>query len=100
MAKGRLIVTARPASPDALDDFNRWYDDIHIPEVLRLPGFAGAQRYRTLDGESYVTMYDADDVAKAKAEMTEFQTSGAMTVPVGVSMDPPPTVVWVEELGS
>jgi hypothetical protein len=100
MAKGKLIVTARPESPDALDTFNRWYDETHVPEVLGLPGFTGAQRYRNLDGESYVTMYDADDVEKAKAAMADFQRSGAMSMPVGVSMDPPPTVVWVEELSS
>jgi hypothetical protein len=100
MAKGKLIVTARPESPDTVDAFNRWYDDTHIPEMLAMPAFSAARRYRALDGESYVTLYDADDIEQAKAGMAEAQTSGGMSRPVGVSLDPPPTVVWVEELGS
>jgi len=98
MTKGKLIVTARPESPDTVDDFNRWYDEDHIPEVLALPGFASAQRHRALSGESYVTMYDADDIEKAKAALAEAQQSGTMTRPVGVQLDPPPTVEWLQDL--
>ncbi len=97
MAKGKLIVTARPESPDTVDDFNRWYDEDHIPEVLGVAGFVSARRYRALDGESYVTVYDADDVEKAKTGMAEAQQSGAMTRPVGVQLNPPPTVEWLQE---
>jgi hypothetical protein len=100
MAKGKLIVTARPESPETLEDFNRWYDERHIPEMLELPGFTAARRYRSLDGESFVTLYDADDIEKAKAGMAEAQKSGGMSRPVGVNLDPPPTVEWFEELSS
>lgn len=27
-------------------EFDRWYDTVHLPEVLALPGFLSAQRYR------------------------------------------------------
>ena len=97
MAKGKLIVTAQPASTDTVDAFNGWYDESHIPEMLALPGFVAARRYRSLDGESYLTVYDADDVDTARAGLAEAQQSGAMTRPVGVRLDPPPTVEWLEE---
>jgi hypothetical protein len=100
MAKGMLIVTARPESPETLDAFNRWYDETHIPEMVALPGIASAQRYRALDGESYVTVYEADDIDEAKAGMAASQQSGSMTRPVGVQLDPPPTVQWWEKLAA
>jgi hypothetical protein len=33
--------------PDSVDeqDFNEWYD-AHLPEILSIPGFVSAQRYR------------------------------------------------------
>jgi hypothetical protein len=100
MAKGKLIVTARPESPDTIEAFNHWYDEQHIPEMLELAGFTAARRYRSLDGESFVTLYDADDIDKARASMGEAQKSGGMSRPVGVSLDPPPTVEWFEELSA
>jgi len=26
--------------------FNRWYDDVHLPDLLRVPGIMAAQRYK------------------------------------------------------
>jgi hypothetical protein len=31
------------------DEYNRWYDDIHIPDLLRIPGIVGASRSRLAD---------------------------------------------------
>jgi hypothetical protein len=39
-----LIVTAEvDASVEA--DWNRWYDEVHVPDVLACPGVRGGQRY-------------------------------------------------------
>ena len=36
-------------SSDALEgqekDYHRWYDDVHLPDVLEVPGFVRAQRF-------------------------------------------------------
>lgn len=32
--------------PDHHDDFNRWYDDVHIADLLKIPGIVGARRSR------------------------------------------------------
>lgn len=34
-----------PALPDVEDEFNRWYQDTHLPEVLAVPGFVAASRW-------------------------------------------------------
>jgi hypothetical protein len=33
------------------EEFNRWYDEIHLPEVLALGVFTGAQRLRLGDAQ-------------------------------------------------
>jgi hypothetical protein len=41
-------------------DFNRWYDEEHIPLRMGVPGFAGAQRYRR-NARDYLAVYDMAD---------------------------------------
>jgi hypothetical protein len=97
--KGILLVQSRPSSPDDAGIYHRWYDETHIPEILAVDGFTAARRLRAADGGSYLVVYEVDDVDAAKAAMAEAQTSGAMTPPSGVQLDPPPTVQWFTELG-
>jgi len=59
------------------DEYNQWYDEIHVREVLQVPGFVSAQRFRVgaeLIGSSphrYLAIYEfqADDPAVALAEL-------------------------------
>ena len=45
-ANALLIVFSNP-TPDAdLERYNRWYTDVHVPDVLRLGGARSARRYR------------------------------------------------------
>lgn len=48
----------------ALDDFNAWYREQHVPERLGVPGFRRGRRYQsTGDGPAYFTLYETDDAA-------------------------------------
>lgn len=54
------------------DEFNRWYDEIHIPEVLALGPFIRARRYRIPEAQmlpqthTYLAIYEfRGEVAKA-----------------------------------
>jgi hypothetical protein len=48
-----------PGTPTA--EFHRWYDEIHLPRILSVPGFNWASRYLA-SGESsfFVTIYSVD----------------------------------------
>jgi hypothetical protein len=92
--KGILLVQSRPSSPDDPGDYHRWYDEVHIPEILALEGLTSARRLRAIDGESYLAVYEVDDVDVAKAAMADAQASGKMSRPSGVQLDPPPSVQW------
>ena len=98
MTKGILVVQSKPRSPDELTEFHRWYDEVHIPEILAVTGFRTARRFQAVDGESYLAVYEVDDVDGAKAAMAEAGAAGKMTRPTGVQLDPPPTTQWFHDL--
>ena len=70
MAKYKFLVFTN-ARDGRDDEFNEWYDEVHLGEVVAVPGFTGAERYaiRPQPGEDapshqYLAIYDmeTDDV--------------------------------------
>lgn len=67
-------------------EFNTWYDQVHIPAVLKIPGFVAAQRYgvvqrrpeETTRDYRYMVVYeiDAEDVEGAIAELRRRVAAG------------------------
>jgi hypothetical protein len=49
-----LSVRSR-AMPGRQEEYDRWYDEIHVGDVLALPGFLSCQRFRELDGDGRET---------------------------------------------
>ncbi|MQY31246.1 DUF4286 family protein [Nocardia aurantia] len=73
------------------DDFDEWYDTVHVPEVVATPGMVSARRYTVLDTEMsrlagapahrYLVVYEMDDdpdvvMAKVRAQVA----TGTMTM--------------------
>ena len=95
MPKSLLFVESRPASPDHVDEYHRWHDQVHVPEMLAVDGFVSARRWHT-DGESFVTLYEIDtDVATARSNLRAALDGGRMSKPVAVEMEPPPVMRYL-----
>ena len=44
------------------DDFSRWYNEVHVAEILACPGWRAGRRYECIDGEPrFLAIYDLDD---------------------------------------
>jgi len=59
-AKG-LMLNMATVDPAHEEEFNRWYEAEHIPDVLRrFPQITNVRRYRQSDGEEprYLVMYE------------------------------------------
>jgi hypothetical protein len=61
-AQGTFLHVVRvdidPAHEEA---FNRWYEGVHIPDLLGCPGWLSARRYVALDGgPKYVAVYEIE----------------------------------------
>ena len=58
--KGRgLLMVYTDVGPEHEDEFNRWYNEEHIPERLSIPGVLSAARYTALlGGPKYLACYE------------------------------------------
>lgn len=78
MAKYTFVVLTNP-TPGKEAEYNKWYNEQHIPDVLNVPGFVAAQRFRLADAQMtdkapvhrYLALYEieTDDLASALAEL-------------------------------
>ena len=73
------------------DDFNRWYDDTHLTEVLALPEFTGATRARLAAAQvfgdqqyRYLAIYEYGGTAQ---EAVDALMAASATFDMGDSMD-------------
>jgi antibiotic biosynthesis monooxygenase (ABM) superfamily enzyme len=58
------VTTSIDAARD--DDFNRWYNERHCPDLLTFPGCTSARRYRSTlkdDAYQYLAVYEFRDQA-------------------------------------
>lgn len=63
--KAVLVVLTNPGSPEAEDAYNDWYTNVHVPDVLEVPGYVSAVRYRAFPSwqpvaQRYLTIYDLE----------------------------------------
>ncbi|MGB9302621.1 MAG: hypothetical protein ACLPXZ_32375 [Mycobacterium sp.] len=90
MTKSLLFVESKPVSVDLAEEYHRWHDEVHLPEMLTIDGFVSARRWQT-DGGSFITLYEIDtDVDTARTNLRTAFASGRMTKPVAVETQPPP----------
>ncbi|MEE8364122.1 MAG: DUF4286 family protein [Dehalococcoidia bacterium] len=67
-ARGLLLVMM-DIDPEHEEDFNRWYDEEHVPERLAIPGFLSGRRFRALDGTpKYLALYDLESPEVLQSE--------------------------------
>ena len=93
MSDGILVVESAPASAEDTPGFHKWYDEVHIPEMLGLDGFVSARRYAADDGGTYVAVYEiSGDIEAAKASLAAAQQSRTMSMPDGFNLAGRPTV--------
>jgi hypothetical protein len=86
------------------DEYNKWYDDVHLDDVLAVPGFVAAQRFRRLDSDStspfgYVAIYEieTDDIDATMKSLTAAAGTDAMII--SDAMDKKATMYAFESIG-
>jgi hypothetical protein len=101
MPKGILSVQTAPA--DGRDqDYNDWYDNVHIPEILALAGFTSARRFKRADGQDDATPYlaiyeiEADDLQSTFAGLGAAMGKGELQMTDAMSREAHPTMVLYE----
>ncbi len=95
MGRHVLLVMSNPVSAERESEYNDWYSNRHVGDVVDVPGFAAATRYVASEAQmvgppqyKYLAVYeiDADDPADAVRSLREaLATPGKM--PVSDAMD-------------
>ena len=102
MSKHILVVLSN--CHEGTDDaFNKWYTNTHLPDVVKVPGFSAAQRYRVSDTQmsegplpyQYLAVYEveSDDVNLPKEGLAKAAAEGA-SMYIDPSLDRDKTVAW------
>ncbi|MBI4267190.1 MAG: hypothetical protein HY662_00210 [Chloroflexi bacterium] len=72
MTKWFVLVGTNCADPTREAEYNDWYDNIHLPDVLETPGYVRATRYvntEPSEGQAkFLAIYEieADDIDKVR----------------------------------
>jgi hypothetical protein len=101
MPKGVMVVQTGPVDAAREDEYHDWYTNTHIPEILAIPGFVSARRFKVRGGAepSYLAIYelDADDLGAAMKELSRRSAAGETTASDALRMDPPPIITIAEQ---
>ena len=75
--KGRGLLMVYVDVPAPLEDeFNRWYNDEHLPERLEIPGYVSARRFKLEEGEGvlrYLCIWELEDGSPLRSEAYKAQ---------------------------
>lgn len=96
MAKYTFVVLSNPTTPGQEAEYNEWYNKIHIPDVLNVPGFVAAQRFTLADAQlgdgprahRYLALYEieTDDTKATLNELQKRVGTADMVISDGIDM--------------
>jgi hypothetical protein len=107
MASGMFMAWSSPVSAEADADFNRWYDEVHAPQVrAAIPSITEVRRYTLLgtgeDGtvKRYLACYDLGecDAAEAAVAMHAAVASGAFDMSSTIDLSEPPQMYFLDHV--
>lgn len=56
-----LLLVMMDVDPEHEEEFNRWYNEEHVPERLSIPGFISGRRFRAIEGSpKYLALYELE----------------------------------------
>jgi hypothetical protein len=91
--KKYLQIVFTSPSVDSETEFNAWYDNVHVPQVLEMPGFLSGQRFRLIDsdtseGPRYLAAYqiESDDIDETLQTITDMAPGRTKSAAIDISV--------------
>jgi hypothetical protein len=103
MPRGIIYLETMPVSPDREWDYHKWYNDVHLAEIVSVDGIVSARRFAPTDGKGpFIAIYelDCDDLDAVVQRLRELGASGKMSSLELLNMDAPPIPHVYREIGS
>lgn len=96
------LIALTNAKPGRDDEFNEWYDTVHLADVLELPGVKAAQRFRLSEIQhregqmpwGYMAVYEieTDDLGQTLSALRRASGTDAMPLSPALEDD---RMVWI-----
>ena len=107
--RGLMLVYSNPSASDQREAFNRWYDEVHLQEVLQVPGVVAASRFQYDDdqmlpgdnplGRNYLAVYEIEAEDLQQVRDTMLATSADRTHSDSLELEPLPVIMIFKQLG-
>lgn len=104
MATALLVVLTQPVEGRE-DEYNDWYTNNHLDDVLAAAGFAAAQRYKFVPSKlsrhpaaPYLAIYEVDAEHREQAEKLLLETATTPAMPISDALAPRPITWWFEAI--
>jgi hypothetical protein len=98
MAKALLVVLTHPVEGRE-DEYNDWYTNDHLDDVLKAAGFEAAQRFKFVPSklsrkpvEPYLAIYEVDADQREQAEKLLLETANTPAMPISDALGP--AITW------
>jgi hypothetical protein len=108
MPKAVFVVQSQASDESREDEYHKWYDNTHIPQLCEIPGIVSARRFDLLGAgfgpadpsiPKHLAIYelDADDLDAVMQEIMTRSGDGRLEVSDALAHDPPPgTLLYVQ----
>ena len=105
MARCVFVAFSNPV-PGREDEFNRWYDEVHVTDWLKIPGVTCIQRFRRTDEQrspgphpwEYLAIYECDSKDMSKVIAVLKERSGTSVMPLTDALGPERYNCWYEAI--
>ena len=80
MERWLLVALSNCSDPAREEEFNHWYDTVHVPDVLETPGILRATRFKCRDPQEghweYLAVYEVEteDIEQTMSRFGEIVT--------------------------
>lgn len=72
-----ILIAANECLPEVEEEYNRWYDEIHLPMFFEFPGLKKASRYKTMREDPALSRYLAFYEFDTEEDLVAFPESEA-----------------------
>ena len=73
-----VLVVTMDVDPEDEAEFNKWYNEQHLPERMEIPGYVSARRFRLEEGDGalkYLCIWEMEDGSPLQSKMYQEQNA-------------------------
>ena len=74
-----ILVVTMEVDPEDEAEFNKWYNEQHLPERMEIPGYISARRFRLEEGDGalqYLCIWELEDGSPLESQMYQGAAGG------------------------